>query len=376
MSDETTNASSSSLPPGFEHRLYEAIKVQRPAVIAHIQSVRRANPDATPAEAIKTLESRYLAAVTTASAGVGGAAAVPGIGTAVALGLNVADLALFFELSALYALSVAEIHGLNVDDPERAKVIVLGMTLGEDSQGRVTQLVSGAMSGGARPASAMGVVGDVARAGAAAQSGAWGDVVATAVPEGQLNPLVKQMLTTAAVKLGAKAGTGTVAKILPFGIGMVVGGAASFFFGKSVVVASRSAFSAVPDTWPSGLDLPDLDGDGIPDPPRALVAMRAAAEDAKGFGEDVWGKVSSGATTAGSAVGSGVTAAASAVSRPFRRVDVDGDGVVDEPQALTAAKNVGGAVAGAAGALGGKVSGLMRRRPRNEADRDEDELPE
>ncbi|WP_344723964.1 hypothetical protein [Agrococcus terreus] len=367
MADDTTPpTTSSSLPPGFEHRLYEAIKVQRPAVIAHIQAVRRANPDATPAEAIKIMESRYLAAVTTASAGVGGAAAVPGIGTAVALGLNVADLALFFELSALYALSVAEVHGLHVEDPERAKVIVLGMTLGEDSQGRVTQLVSGAVAGGARTASTMGVVGDVARAGAAASTGAWGDVVATAVPDGQLNPLMKQMLTTAAVKLGAKAGTGTVAKILPFGIGMVVGGAASFFFGKSVVLASRSAFSSVPTEWPADLDLPDLDGDGIPDPPRALIAMRAAADDAKGFGEDVWGKVSSGATTAGAVVGTGVSAAAATVSRPFRRVDIDGDGIADDPQALTAAKQVGGAVAGAAGALGGKVSGLIRRRSRSD----------
>ncbi|MFA4841832.1 MAG: hypothetical protein WC580_09005, partial [Agrococcus sp.] len=47
--------SAAALPDGFEHRLYEAIRVQRPAVIAHIQTVRRSHPDASPAEAMKIL---------------------------------------------------------------------------------------------------------------------------------------------------------------------------------------------------------------------------------------------------------------------------------------------------------------------------------
>lgn len=349
-----------ALPDGFEDRLFEAIRVQRPAVIAHIQTIRRSYPDATPSEAMKILESRYLAAVTSASAGVGGAAAVPGIGTAVALSLSGADLLLFFELSALYSLSIAEVHGLNVTDPQRAKVLVLGMTLGESSQGRVATLVAGAAAG--KQGDHLGLVNDVARAGTAARNGAWGDVVATTVPEGQLNPLMKQMLTAGAVKLGAKVGSGTFAKILPFGIGMIVGGAASFAFGKSVVTASRSAFSAPPADWPASLAIVDEDGDGVQDPPRALVAMQAAADEAKDFTEDVWGKVSGGASAASSAIGSGMSVAAGAVSRPFRRVDVDGDGVPDEPQMLTAAKGVGGAFAGAAGAVSGGVSALIKRR--------------
>lgn len=349
-----------TLPDGFEDRLFEAIRVQRPAVIAHIQTIRRSHPAATPSEAMRILESRYLAAVTSASAGVGGAAAVPGIGTAVALSLSGADLLLFFELSALYSLSIAEVHGLNVTDPQRAKVLVLGMTLGESSQGRVATLVAGAAAG--KQGDHVGLVNDVTRAGAAARSGAWGDVVATTVPEGQLNPLMKQMLTAGAVKLGAKVGSGTFAKILPFGIGMIVGGAASFAFGKSVVTASRSAFSAPPAEWPASLAIIDEDGDGVQDPPRALVMMQAAADDAKNFTEDVWGKLSGGASAAGSAIGSGLSAAAGAASRPFRRVDVDGDGVADEPQVLTAMKGVGGAFAGAVGAASGGVSGLIKRR--------------
>ncbi|MFL0411126.1 hypothetical protein ACH0AH_08115 [Microbacterium paludicola] len=352
----TADATKEASPTGFEQQLFEAIRVQRPAVIAHIHNVRRTKPDATPAEALKALESGYLAAVTTASAGVGAAAAIPGVGTTAAVGLSAADLLLFFELSALYALSVAEVHGLTVTDPERAKVIVLGMVMGDDSQARVTQLVAGAV-GGADRSNLAGVVGDVTKASAALKDGAWGDVVATAVPNGQLNPLVKQMLMAGAVKLGAKAGGGTIAKILPFGLGAVVGGTASFFFGKSVVTASRNAFTAPPTEWPEWLEVPDEDGDGIPDPPRSLVMMREAADNAKNFTEDVWGRVSDGAAIAGSSVAT----AAGAATRAFRSVDLDGDGIPDEPQALTAVKGTAGAIAGAAGALGGRMANVLKR---------------
>jgi hypothetical protein len=60
-------------------------------------------------------------------------------------------------------------------------------------------------------------------------------------------------------------------------------------------------------------------------------------------------------------VGEGAASAAGALSRPFRSVDLDGDGIPDEAQALTAVKGAASAVAGAADAVGGKVAGLFKR---------------
>jgi hypothetical protein len=85
-------------------------------------------------------------------------------------------------------------------------------------------------------------------------------------------------------------------------------------------------------------------------PNRALLALESAAQ---ATGDWVRG--------AATAVGSGVTAAASTVSRPFRSVDLDGDGIPDKPQALTAAK---GLLDGAK-QLGTGLAGLMR--PKNQA---------
>ena len=81
------------------------------------------------------------------------------------------------------------------------------------------------------------------------------------------------------------------------------------------------------------------------EPNHALLALESAAQATVGW--------VGGAATA---VGSGVAAAASTVSRPFRRVDLDGDGIPGRPQVLTAAKGVLEGVKH----LGAGLAGLVR----------------
>jgi hypothetical protein len=94
------------------------------------------------------------------------------------------------------------------------------------------------------------------------------------------------------------------------------------------------------------------EGDDVEaEPNRALAALEDAA---KATGS--W--ISDAADTAGA----GVATAAVAVARPFRSVDLDGDGIPDAPQALTAVKGVGGAIAGTAGAVGGAAASLFKTK--------------
>ncbi|PSK61606.1 hypothetical protein B0E53_06494 [Micromonospora sp. MH33] len=67
---------------------------------------------------------------------------------------------------------------------------------------------------------------------------------------------------------------------------------------------------------------------------------------------------------AAKATGNWVANAPGTVTRPFRSVDLDGDGVPDEPQALTAVKGIGGAIAGAAGTVGEGVKSLFKPKKR------------
>lgn len=53
-------------------------RLQGPAAQAYVERLRRADPDAAPAEIVAKLEKRYLAAVTGSGAAVGSAALFPG----------------------------------------------------------------------------------------------------------------------------------------------------------------------------------------------------------------------------------------------------------------------------------------------------------
>ena len=65
--------------------LERGARVQGPAVKAYVDRLRKQSPDATPADIVKKLEARYLAAVMASGAAVGSAAAFPGIGTIAAM---------------------------------------------------------------------------------------------------------------------------------------------------------------------------------------------------------------------------------------------------------------------------------------------------
>ena len=72
--------------------LDKAIGLQTPLVRKNIARARQRNPEATPAEVIRTLERMYVSALAGTGAAVGGAAAAPGVGTGIALALSAARL--------------------------------------------------------------------------------------------------------------------------------------------------------------------------------------------------------------------------------------------------------------------------------------------
>lgn len=353
MTETSSAPKASALPDDFQDRVFKAIAVQRPAVTAYIKEVRRKNPTATPADVMKKIESQYVATTTAASTAVGASAAIPGVGIPVALGLGVADLLFFYETTALFALCMAELRGIPIEDPERAKVIVLGALLGEKRKSRITDLVLSALPGGTTITGARAAAG----AAVAGASPKWGDLLAEQLPDSALVP-VALVLAKQAFAQGAVMGTVKISsKVLPV-VGAIAGGATSWYFGSGVVQSCRAGFSDPVESWPVWLELTSDDGDAdaAATPSRAVLAMRAASGTAKEFGDGVRVRVA-GATEV------------------FRSVDLDGDGVPDEPQALTAAKgaatSVGGAAVGAAKAVGG-----VFKRGKKTGDVTGDEEPE
>src|SRR5690554_953032 len=103
--------------------LDKALEAQRPLAVANVERLRRVHPEKSPAELISYLNKIYLAAVTTTGAGAGAAAIVPNVVVQVPVALG--DLLTFLEASVLYTISVAEIHGLDLEDVERRRLLVM-----------------------------------------------------------------------------------------------------------------------------------------------------------------------------------------------------------------------------------------------------------
>jgi hypothetical protein len=225
-----------ALPTGVYKGVDRVMAIQRPAVVAHIRSLRRKYPDATPEQLVRILERRYLAAVTGGGAAVGATAVIPGFGTGVTLALSGVETAGFLEATALFAQSVSEVHGITVDDPERARALVMTMMLGREGSDLVRQL-AGQMSGA-------GV----------ARSAYWGELVTSSLPRAIMGPLTDRLKSVFLRQFAARGSASFIGKAIPFGIGAVVGGAGNRILGKKVVQASRLAFGQAPFGFRSELE--------------------------------------------------------------------------------------------------------------------------
>ena len=212
------------------------LTVQRPVVLAHIRSIRRSRPDASPEQLIRILERRYLAAVTTGGALVGASSAVPAIGTGTSLVLSGVETAGFLEASALFAQSVTEVHGIVVDDPDRARALVMTMVLGTAGSDLVKQLA-----------------GQVTGTGTA-KSAFWGELLTKSLPLSTIGPIADRIKHTFLKKFTVAQGTNVVGRLIPFGIGAVIGGGGNHLLGRQIVRTSREGFGPAPEVFPSWLE--------------------------------------------------------------------------------------------------------------------------
>ncbi|XNZ00197.1 hypothetical protein ACL90Y_10725 [Micrococcus luteus] len=233
---------------GFQKAVQRAIKVQRPLVLANIRRLHKKNPDETPAQLADRLTDQYLLAVTGAGAAVGGTAIIPGIGTVAALGLSAAAVVGFMETTALYAQSIAELHGITTEDPRRAEALVMAVMLGDDGKKMLREFASGQRGGSTMPGGAANAAGLSALMGIGGQGG-------------MSELLVQQMKKKFMRKMLVRQGAGFFGRAVPFGVGAVIGGVGNRAMGKAVVKSAQTLFGPVPATLPGEVVDPTTDPD-------------------------------------------------------------------------------------------------------------------
>ena len=210
--------------------LDKAVAIPSSVVHAHVDRLRRRNPEASPTLVVRMLERQYLLAVSTSGGAAGAVAAAPGIGTGTGIALTTSEIATFFAASSAFALAVAEVHGIAVEDTARRRTLLLATVLGE--QGSATVRAETGMSGAA-----------------------WARTLLTTMPASTIkrvnSALAKRLVRRQASRQGALA----LGRLAPFGIGAVIGATGARAMGRTVVLGAERAFGPPPAAFPLVLEV-------------------------------------------------------------------------------------------------------------------------
>jgi hypothetical protein len=237
-----------SVERALDTALDRALSIQQPVVVAYLNRTRRRRPDASPAELVTMLERRYLAAVVSAGAASGGAAALPGAGTAASLAGGAAEIAAFVSTTAMFVLALAEVYDIPTDDPQVRRALVLTVMLGE--------------------------LGEAALAGGEIEGKHWARVLGKSASKDTTKTLNARITHLLIARFGAKQGVLAAGRALPFGIGAGVGAAGNAALGRAVVGSARRAFGPPPIRFPARVI--DVDAGADPAaPPSAFPATVA-----------------------------------------------------------------------------------------------------
>lgn len=205
----------------------KALDSQHPLAVSNVARLRRVHPDKSPDDLITYLNKVYIGAVATTGAGAGAAAVVPNVVVQVPVAL--ADLLTFLEASVLYALSVAEIHGVNPEDTERRRFLVMAVLAGNS----------------AATATIEALIGRTAPY--------WGKKIVTAIPMSAISAANSVLGPRFITKWGTKTGVLVLGKQVPYFIGVGIGATGNSAFGWFIIKAARKLLGPAPREWPSAV---------------------------------------------------------------------------------------------------------------------------
>lgn len=198
-----------------------AVDTPSGVIESYVNSLTKKHPKESPAQLIDRVTRIYLRGVSGLSAGVGAGAAYPGLGTMAATALSAAEVGAFFAQTSWYVLVVSRIHGVPIEDKDKRRALLLSSLLGEEG----AQVIS-------------------AQLGLATIT--WAKAQVTSLT-GQTMASVNQYLAKyAARKISRKLGKNLIGKLVPFGIGAVIGWLGGRAMGRTVVEGVRAALGEPP----------------------------------------------------------------------------------------------------------------------------------
>ncbi|MBF6215225.1 hypothetical protein IU433_30820 [Nocardia puris] len=187
--------------------------------------LRTSRPEDSPERILQRAQGHYLLAVTASGVAVGMCAAVPGIGFFTGLAAMGVETVFFVEASVLYALTAANAHGIDPDAVARETALVSGIVFGPGG----VQFVGKHTANAAKD---------------------WANQLANRIPgvsslgDGAVKRLVVRSIATRSVL--------AFGRVVPAGIGAVIGATGNRVLARSVIDNARNAFGPAPAQWDSG----------------------------------------------------------------------------------------------------------------------------
>ncbi len=200
----------------IEAAVDKAIAIPASRITERVARMRRDRPGADTAELVALAADRFRNEAGLSSGAVGASAALPAIGTASAAALTVGQTAVFIGSAVTYVLTVAELQGLRVVEPEKRRALVLSALLGREG----SEAVQGQLG--------------LASLFWAAQSLAQMPIPTAKSINGQL---AKRLAKRAAAKGGAIA----LGRLLPLGIGAAIGYSGGRALANQVIEGAQAA---------------------------------------------------------------------------------------------------------------------------------------
>ncbi|MBN9644894.1 hypothetical protein ACFSSC_07150 [Corynebacterium mendelii] len=233
--------------------LDKAAGMQSSTVTGYVDWVRAKHPDDTPEQLQKRLTD-YFRLIASSSGGAAGlAAAVPGVGLAIGTAAIGAESVLFLEAATLYTLASAYLRGADISDPERRRALILLIVLGS----RGTAVVDA-------------FVGDLSADGSTGSATSAVTAISKLAPA-KLNELNSRLTRTAGKTIAKKILPASLGKLVPFGIGAVIGWSTSRSLAGKVAEHATSSLGPLPEAFST--PAPDT----VPDTPQVVSDLQAKA---------------------------------------------------------------------------------------------------
>lgn len=221
--------------------LDRVVHLQRSAITGYVDWLRSKNPEASPAEIQDLMNKHFVRLTTGTGAGAGTAAAIPGIGFVTGALTISAESLVFLDAAAFYTVASAYVRGADITDPERRKALILVALSG--SQG--TALVDASLT-------ATSSVSAISR-----------------MSPSNVREVNNQLVKIALNQISKRMKQAWIGKIMPMGIGAVLGTMANRKLATKVVHSTSESLGALP----SAFDTPAPSEDEVQEPVALLASQ-------------------------------------------------------------------------------------------------------